>query len=273
MNYLPTFAFKKVVSAFLFPVPLSAALLLLGLFFLWFTRRARLGRALVTLGTLLVTFLSYGPISDYLLKGLEHKYQRAAEKGEGVKWVVVLGAGVSCDESLPIGDRLSASSLFRLVEGVRLYREEKERARSRGSGKEANEESGECRLLLSGGGMNPVKAAEVMAEVARALGAPANDLVLETESWDTEDEARLIKAIVSEDRFILVTSASHIPRAMALFEAQGMHPVPAPAECQVESRKCRKIAPELPSVEGLNKSTAAFHEYMGYWWLVLRGVI
>ena len=67
-----------------------------------------------------------------------------------------------------------------------------------------------------------------MAEVAKALGVKQEDLILESESNDTINEARLIKSIVGNDTFILVTSASHMPRSMGMFKKLGMQPIPAP---------------------------------------------
>jgi len=58
-----------------------------------------------------------------------------------------------------------------------------------------------------------------------------------------------------------------------LFEKERMHPFPAPAHYLVDSRECERVAPELPSVEGLFKATVAFHELLGSGWLRLRGAI
>jgi len=250
------FVFKKILSAFLMPVPVVAAILIIGVVCLWIRRRESMGKILVTVGALLMMLLGYGPVSDNLLRTLEYKYHPFVEKKEGIKWVVVLGGGSSCDEGMPPGDRLSPPSLFRLVEGVRLFREHP------GS-----------KLLLSGGAMFSTKDAETMATVARVIGVPEEDIVLEAESLDTEDEARLIKSIVQDAPFILVTSAAHMPRAMTLFEIQGMHPSAAPAEYRIGSRECERLAPELPMVTGLQNATVAFHEYLGLFWLKLKGAM
>jgi len=63
---------------------------------------------------------------------------------------------------------------------------------------------------------------EVMADVAGILGIKKANMVLETLSSDTEDEARLIRELMGGDRLTLVTSAPHMPRAMALFRKQGV---------------------------------------------------
>ena len=52
------FMVKKIVALFFYPVCLCLGILILGLFCLWATRRQRLGKVLVTLGTVLLLLLS-----------------------------------------------------------------------------------------------------------------------------------------------------------------------------------------------------------------------
>ena len=54
-----------------------------------------------------------------------------------------------------------------------------------------------------------------MARVDREIGVPEGDIILESKSEDTMDEALFIKPIVGNVPFVLVTTASHIPRSMA----------------------------------------------------------
>ena len=250
------FHFKKIIAPFLFPVPLCIEILLVGLALLWFTRRQRLGKILVTLAFVLLTALSYDFFSGYLLTSLEYKYHPLVHPPAKVKWVVVLGSSAYCDVELPIGNRINEAGLFRLIEAVRLYRE-----------------IPGCKLLLSGGGTGRASSADNMAEIALMLGLPNEDLVVESDSVDTETEARIIRPIVQDEQFVLVTSASHMERSMALFKKEGMHPVPAPAEYLVQKDKCNSPYPEMPSIEGLKKATTAFYEYLGLTWLKIRGGI
>ncbi len=78
------------------------------------------------------------------------------------------------------------------------------------------------------GGDKPV-GGEVMVAFARSLGIPADKLLAETRSLDTYGNARGVKPIVKDAPFVLVTSASHLPRAMIIFQTLGMRPIPAPA--------------------------------------------
>ena len=72
--------------------------------------------------------------------------------------------------------------------------------------------------------------AEVMARIAVLLGVKPQDIRLETDSRDTADEAEIIAKMIGREKFILVTSAAHMPRSMALFRKRGLQPIPAPAD-------------------------------------------
>ena len=69
-----------------------------------------------------------------------------------------------------------------------------------------------------------------MARIAELLGVKPQDIVLESDSRDTADEAEIIAKMIGRERFILVTSAAHMPRSMALFKKRGLQPIPAPTD-------------------------------------------
>ena len=174
-----------------------------------------------------------------------------------IEWVVVLSGGSSSDAHLPVTGRLSHASLVRLVEGIRIHRKLLK-----------------SKLILSGGGaFNTVAEAKTMADVAVALGMNDEDIVVESESKDTKDQARLIRKIVGNNRFVLVTSASHMPRSMALFEKRGMRPIPAPIGHKVKERQNITPAIFFPSAGRIAKMEHAFYEYLGLVWAKLRGQI
>jgi uncharacterized SAM-binding protein YcdF (DUF218 family) len=260
------FLFKKIVGPFFFPLTICLELLVGGLILLWCTRKQRAGRILVTMGTGILVLLSYSVGSEALLEHLERQYpallnptaiaSAAAEK-KPIKWIVVLGGGAVSDPQLPVTSRISGASLYRIVEAVRLHRQ------IPGS-----------KLVLSGGGVwGNEPEAEVMARVALIMGVKAQDLVLEATSKDTEEQARNLRAMVGEDKFILVTSASHIPRSMAFFKKRGMNPIPAPAGYQVQHGEGIVPRSFFPDPGGLQQAETAFYEYMGLAWAWLRGAI
>lgn len=231
----------------------------MGLILLWFTRKQKVARYFVTIGVILLVGLSYRPFSDALLRPLEYKYPSFQNYNDisEVKWIVVLGGGHTSDSQFPSVGQLNSASLVRLVEGLRIYNMLLD-----------------CKLLLSGGGgSNTESNAKVLADVARAIGVDERDIVLEQASKDTKDEARFVKDIVGNEKIILVTSASHMPRSMALFRGQGMDPVPAPTGHLVKEWPGEKTWISFPSSAGLKKVERAFYEYLGMAWAKLRGQI
>ncbi len=80
-----------------------------------------------------------------------------------------------------------------------------------------------------------------------------------------------LKKIVGNHPFILVTSAYHMPRAMALFTAQHMHPIPAPT--QFIGLTQLSIKTVIPNASSLFLSDLAIHEYLGLWWAKINKFI
>ncbi len=255
------FLFKKIVGSFFLPFPLCLEILIVGLILLWFTRREKAGKIVVTVGAALLVLLGYGTFTDILLRPLEYRYPALLET-QGlpeVRWVVVLGGGHRSDARIPATSQLMNPSLCRLVEGIRLH------FSFPGS-----------KLILSGGGLDdPVPEATVMAEAALTLRVGRQNLVLESKSRDTEEEALFIQKIVGKDPFVLVTSASHIPRAMALFQRLGMLPIPAPTDYKLRERQGEGITPGMffPVLGELQSTQVAMYEYLGAAWAKVRGRI
>ncbi len=258
------FLLKKIIAPFFLPLPFCLFLSFVGLFLLWRGRRKTVGKVLTTVGLVFLTLFSYPPVSRMINAPLNGRYEAFAdgssnggtlEKKKNIEYVVVLGGGHNSHPSIPVPGRLYGDSLIRLLEGIRIY------WLNPGS-----------RLVLSGGGAyDPVPEARGMADVARFLGVNPDDLILEKNSLDTKDQARMIKAIVGDHPFVLVTSATHLPRSMGLFRKMGMAPVPAPA-----GPTCRAQAPLMPDdffpdSNALDNSTRAIHEYVGMLWATMRG--
>ena len=246
------FFFKKLVSHLLcLPVPMMV-LIAVGMVLTRQGQRAVVGRVFVWLGLLLLLVGSLPPVADALLAPLEDRYPPYTGQGEGVDFVVVLGGGHTSSEQLPLSSHLNAASLTRLVEGMHIQR------RHPGS-----------RLILSGYRFKePLANGEVMARVAEGLGLSRQEIIVEPNPRDTKDEARLIGARLGDRPFVLVTSASHMGRAVALFQAQGCQPLPAPTYFR---RKPGNHTSWWPSAGAMAHVNVALHEYLGLAWARMRG--
>ncbi len=251
------FLMKKIVSRFLFPLPFSLEVICVGLYLVWFTRKQRAGKIVITFGVLLLTALSYRFTSDGLVRVLERRYpayivaSRAEIPTSTAPFIAVLGGHANLDPAVPVTSHISSSLLARLAEGIRLYHQ------TPGS-----------KLILSGYSGS----AEGMSSIAQALGVNPQDILLTPEPRDTEEEARRISSLAGKAPLILVTSAIHMPRAMGLFRKLGVEPQPAPADY---------LAPQypletdnlFPNAAQLNKSQIAIYEILGLAWGKLRGKI
>jgi len=253
------FLFKKIMAYFLFPFSISFFIMLSGIILLWFSRKQKNGKIFVSIGFIFLAVFSISLIPEILLKSLEDQYLPFDSKDAalGVKWVVVLGGGHISDPKLPITSQISEASLVRLVEGIRLHKKLLQST-----------------LLLSGGStFDPLPNALIMAKVALELGVDDKSIVLETISKDTKDEAVHIKKIVGKDKFVLVTSASHMPRSMAIFSKMGMQPIPAPTNHKI--LKKQGVSPFIffPNAESILIAKRAFYEYLGLIWAKIMNQI
>lgn len=248
-------ALKKYLVTWLMPLPLAILLLLAGCICLG--RRPRLGRGLVTAALLLILVCSCTAISNLLLLPLEERYPKWDGEPAGLELVVVMGASQGDAPRLPLSNRPNTAAVYRLLEGIALYR--------------ANPGS---KLILSGGVGSDEPHAVLMQRVAEEIGVPAQDLLLQAESFDTEDEVRALLPLVRGHRFGVVTSAAHMPRTMASFEAAGLQPLPAPTHFLNRDNphpNWRDFT--VPTVDSLARSEFAVHEYLGLAWLRLKQLL
>jgi len=262
------FALKKLLSAGLQPCSLLLAVIAVGLVLLWFTKKQRTAKALLTSGLALLALLMLDPVARALVRPLEATYppllagatQASATLPDGSpapRWVVVLGGGHAERRALAAIHNLSAPTLVRLAEGIRLQRL-----------------LPESKLILSGGGNRPeTTEAQLLAAAGASLGAPPDRMVLESQSCDTIDEVRALRTLLGGERFALVTSATHLRRAMAMFEKAGMNPIPAPTDYLAldEPVGVGHLLALIPRAGASQTIERALHEYLGLFWARLRG--
>ena len=122
-----------------------------------------------------------------------------------------------------------------------------------------------------------------MAVLLGLLGVPEDAIWLEPDSRNTYENAlnsRIMLDARGIRRVVLVTSAAHMPRSVALFERQGLEVIPAPADFRVTQAGWQMLtsgSPEaqmvglLPSAENLAITTSALKEYLGILVYRLRG--
>ncbi|OXY82446.1 envelope biogenesis factor ElyC [Oceanimonas doudoroffii] len=249
------FLAKKWLGSLLLPLPLLLFLALFGVILL-LMRHKRSGILLVALSFLALMLLGTRPVANALMAPLESTYA-PFEAGTGpVDDIIVLGAAQVADPRLPLLSQLGNAALARISEGIRLAHAHPE-----------------ARLIVSGyAGGEGRSSAELYGEVAQAFGIEATRIVMLPEPKDTAEEAAAIAPLIAGRRAVLVSSASHLPRAMSLFAAEGGHPVPAPIDHQArESAGTLPLYTYLPRARYLERSELAWHEYLGRLWMRLGG--
>lgn len=254
-------AFRYFFEAILNPFFLGFLLLTLSIVWVLLHGDGRMARSCLLFSFAGFLLLSTGWLPSVLTAVLEKQYSIVMRVDPSIHWIVVLGGGHNGERvEVPANELLSAVSIERLVEGVRLYRK-----------------LPYAKLLMSGGAMRPkekTSEAAYLANVVSWFDIPRNNVVLEDGSFNTADEAVAIKKIVRNEPFYLVTSAVHMPRSMALCHRQGLHPIAAPIDYL--SRHISDGPWEdryLPNARNLVRSNTAWHELLGLFWGRARGLL
>lgn len=254
-----TFWIKKLISNLLLPLPFGLFWVAIGILILLSKRARRLGIISVIAGFFTICLFALNPLSSTLLHTLQSEYTPLTTPPANVDTIVVLGGGVSGGKDYPPNLTLSASSLSRLIEGIRLL-------------KLTEKNHPNAKLILSGGRVfqSPAVAGK-MQNTALMLGIAEKNTSLEDGSRDTREEALFLQKMLGDKPFILVTSAFHMPRAMALFQHLGMHPIAAPT--QFLAQHYNPLFWYIPNANSLIYSDLAIHEYLGMMWAKMQGDI
>ena len=243
------FTLTKVLSLFVYP--LSLGVFLIGLSLLGQLRGNRAAAGLYTFFALMVLYYPSTQFGvDAIAKPLEARYPAFSpeELPEG-DTIVVLGGGIEAEGAYGRwGDLNHASD--RLVSAAELWHAKKA-----------------PKIVVSGGStQGPVSEASRMADLLQRMGVPATAIRLEEKSLNTEGNAREVAALVDtgSPHILLVTSSLHMRRAAALFSAQGFRVTAAPTDHRVP-RYPQAVPGWMPRIQHLDTSTAAIHEWVGYW--------
>jgi uncharacterized SAM-binding protein YcdF (DUF218 family) len=285
------FGLKKFISQFLMPIPLVCECLLLGWILFRFTQYKKTGKFFYLLAFTLFLAFGYGWGRTYLYN-LERRYpsfEPTPEQCEAYRGanIVVLGQGMPESSDLPL--RYQNNEVFdrRLFEGVRVAKL-----------------IPDSRLIIAmaGEATNTVKQL-FLDEYMSLVNFPTNRVFMFTTARDTSEEAACAKQVIEKyanarmrecannggaqstitnvhsaatirefenssiRALILATSASHIPRAMKIFQKAGMDPIPAPCD-YTDVNPPEVVWREwylLPMPEGRNikSSERALYEWLG----------
>ncbi|WP_019613458.1 ElyC/SanA/YdcF family protein [Psychromonas ossibalaenae] len=252
------FILKKWIGGLLMPLPLLLILFFIGLILLFFSKKQKTAKTFLLFTFIVLFTLSFMPVSERIVHSVERKHLPIMQPAQNYEVILLLGSGGIADPSLPVTGQLSATALSRFVEALRLY----------------NANPGAI-LVVSGSGFGDVKThAQMMQELALTMNIPADKIVRLDDTLDTDDEARIMSEIIRGKRAVLVTSATHMDRSLQLFYKYGAGPEAAPANFLAKNRTGETAAHYyIPSARYLDKSTVAWHEYLGKLQNKIKGLL
>jgi len=243
---LDVFLLKKVFTDLLMPINIVIILLFAGLIFK--KSKSKFSARNFKVAVVILVICSLAPVSDRLMHTLESTHPTYSKTNKQIDYIVVLGCRHTSSSFLPATSELATCSLQRTVEALRLYKLHPE-----------------ARIITSGHAFNDkVSNAAKVKEALVLLGVPEQKIIQENFAKDTEEEAQLIAPRIQETSAILVTNASHMPRAINYFNSQNVYPIAAPAGFWVKSLTDDKgWRYYFPSSLKLQQTSIAWYEYLG----------
>jgi uncharacterized SAM-binding protein YcdF (DUF218 family) len=204
------FVLSKTVGYIFLPTSFLIGLGLLGAILL-LTRFATAGRRLMVTALVLLAICGFSPLGNFLLYPLEQRFPKWDSSRGEPDGIIVLGGPIDADLSAAQGVPVIFAASDRIIGGATLAHRYPN-----------------ARLLFTGGSANllsnDAKEADYATALFQGLGIPKSRLIMERQSRNTKENAEFSKQLVKPkpgERWLLVTSAYHMPRAMGLFRRAG----------------------------------------------------
>jgi len=249
---------NSIIKTFLLPPGISFMLLFIGLIII--SRFYLTGKIFIISSMALLVILSLPITAQLLTSILEDGDTLSLDelKKSKAKAIVVLGAGryKNAIEYEKRTDSISTNALMRLNYAVYLHKKSK------------------IPLLLAGGnphGRMNSEAAIMNKSLSESFNLKAK--WLDTRSVNTWYNAQYSSEILAKENIkniILVTHATHMPRAILSFEHFGLNITAAPLGFKGINKKNYTINDFLPSADAMSRSSSAMNEFIGYAWYYLR---
>ena len=258
---------SKFLPQFVYPLGLACLLLILALVL---DKHVRLRRWAIAVALAVLVVGGNAWVAQGLTRSLEWRYL-PPETIPSAGAMVLLGGGTAPAE-YPRSMVEVNSAGDRVLYAAQLYKE-----------------GAAPKILLSGGRIDWLESeqesspAHEMAELLKLMGVPPEALWLQERSRNTYEDALYSAQILKEKgikRILLVTSARHMPRSVALFEKQGLQVVPLPTDYSVTQAGWEEMLhPDLeafliglvPGGSSLAATTGALKEYLGMLVYALQG--
>jgi uncharacterized SAM-binding protein YcdF (DUF218 family) len=230
---------------FLILLGLAGALLLL-------SRLAGLGRKLLVVSVVLLAICGFSPLGNILLYPLEQRFPPWDGSQGPPDGIVVLGGPIDPDLSVAHDAPVIRSAPDRLIAAAALAHQYPN-----------------ARIIFSGGSANLIsndaREADFAAEIFESLGVDKSRLTMERRSRNTYENAEFSKAVAapkSGERWLLVTSAFHMPRSIGIFRKVGFAVEPYPVDWRVGGSADLLSFTNFAG-DGLGRTDTGLREWLG----------
>jgi uncharacterized SAM-binding protein YcdF (DUF218 family) len=245
------FVLSKILWSFLQPTKLWLILVFVGVLLLY-TPRANAGKHMLTLALALAFLTIILPVHSWVAAPLEQRFPRLSQLPQHLDGIIVLGGGV--DQLLTeVYEQASLNyAAERMTEAVTLARRYPE-----------------ARLVFTGGSAvvndsdKSLKEADVAEKLFLDLGIEKSRIVLEALSRNTHENVLYTKDLVKpkpQEIWLLITSASHMPRSIGIFRKHNWDVIPYPTDYRVIVGKRQ---PNLGFSEKLSIMDNSVKEWVG----------
>jgi uncharacterized SAM-binding protein YcdF (DUF218 family) len=204
------FLLAKTIGNMVAPANFLIGLGLLGVILL-LTRFATLGRRLMVTALVLLAICGFSPLANFVLYPLEQRFPKWDSSRGDPDGIIVLGGSLDADLSAAHGVTVISGAADRIVSAATLAHRYPN-----------------ARLVYTGGSPNVLnndaKEADYATALFQGLGIAKSRLTTERLSRNTRENAEFTRDLVKPkpgERWLLVTSAYHMPRSMGLFRKAG----------------------------------------------------
>jgi uncharacterized SAM-binding protein YcdF (DUF218 family) len=251
------FILSKTVGVLTAPSNVITLFMLIGLVLL-FTRWVRLGQRLLIVCVAVFLVVGAMPVGTALIAALENRFPAWVETAPP-DGIIILGGPVRIGVSRARGtvelDR--SAERFTVIPALARRYPNARIVFTGGSGSLADNFTGE------------LSEAPFAVRLLESLGIPRERILVEGRSRNTVENARFTKAMVHPkpgERWLLVTSAGHMPRSVASFRGVGFPVEPYPVDWQTDGRRrpwWRWLVPSLGVIGGWGRVDDAAKEWVG----------
>jgi uncharacterized SAM-binding protein YcdF (DUF218 family) len=250
------FSLSKIIGFFTVPSNAVATVCALGVLLLAMGFRKAGSRVLIC-GVVLLLVAGFSPLGHLLLLPLSERFPAWSAAGRPPDGIIVLGGAIDPETSQARGSLEMDASAERIVTMLQLARRYPA-----------------AHIVFSGGSANlietPVPEAPIAGDLLEDFGTARSRIVLESESRTTAENAAFTRKLISPkpgERWLLVTSAFHMPRSIGAFRKAGFDVEAYPVDWRTRGWSDART-PFATLSAGLARTDVAVHEWVGliaYW--------